>query len=217
MGLSAKEKICFIDTNIVAHWVMSSGGASSFLIDRYGLHADFERIYNDRYSTSVSFVDDILSGRFQDEFYISNLCLRELFSAVRDELRSILLFKKGVPISRWRNPAVNPTFEKKEYHELYKIVLKAIDMLFENNHIRPIEDIQPDDVEEYWDVYSSILFLCKDSQTQDVILLTTSVFNEVDIFITNDERLIRSSKKVVKEGWGMDLVKPQYARQLLKK
>lgn len=213
--MSADRKVCFIDTNVIANWIMAEGGVLKLLVQRYNLNKEFEDIYIDRYSDSLDFVKKILeddeSGK--KEFLITNLCLKELFSAIRDELRSIVLFKKGIPISRWRDPRGNPDFKKDDYHDLYEKVLESFDILFQGGRIQPTSDVQPHEEKEYWNVYSSLLFLVKESQTQDAIILTTSIFNKADFFITKDEKLIRSTKKLLKEEYQMDITTPLNAKK----
>jgi len=214
--LSARRSVCFIDTNIIANWVLAEGGVLSLLVDKYELDREFEEIYRKRYSDSVDLVELILENALNGhkEFLISNLSLQELFSAIRDELRSIVLFKKGYPISRWKDPRINPDFNEEEYHDVYKKVLESFDILFQGSSIQPIRDIQSFDEKEYWDVFSSILFLVKESQTQDVILLTTSIFNKADYFVTKDERLIKSTKKILKENYNLQITSPKNARRI---
>ena len=215
--MSAKKSVCFIDTNVIAHWIMSEGGVLNLLVEKYNLNKEFKDIYKERYSDSVTLIEKILDFSERDdlEFLFTNLCLKELFSAIRDELRSIVLFKKGVPISRWRDPRINPEFKKEDYNDVYEILLESFDGLFQNGMIQPIPDIQPEDEKEYWNVYSSLLFLVKESQTQDVIILTTAIFNKGDYFITKDEKLIRSTKKILKDEYDLDIINPKNAIGIL--
>lgn len=196
---------------------MSEGGVLNLLVEKYNLNKEFKDIYKERYSDSVTLIEKILDFSERDdlEFLFTNLCLKELFSAIRDELRSIVLFKKGVPISRWRDPRINPEFKKEDYNDVYEILLESFDGLFQNGMIQPIPDIQPEDEKEYWNVYSSLLFLVKESQTQDVIILTTAIFNKGDYFITKDEKLIRSTKKILKDEYDLDIINPKNAIGIL--
>lgn len=196
---------------------MSEGGVLNLLVEKHNLNKEFKDIYKERYSDSVTLIEKILDFSERDdlEFLFTNLCLKELFSAIRDELRSIVLFKKGVPISRWRDPRINPEFKKEDYNDVYEILLESFDGLFQNGMIQPIPDIQPEDEKEYWNVYSSLLFLVKESQTQDVIILTTAIFNKGDYFITKDEKLIRSTKKILKDEYDLDIINPKNAIKIL--
>lgn len=66
------------------------------------------------------------------------------------------------------------------------------------------------------EIYSSILFLIKETKTQDVTLLTTAILNRADYFVTKDERLIKSAKKIINERYGLGIIKPIEAICIIK-
>lgn len=95
MKMRELGRIWFIDSNILAHWVLGRGHILEFLCSSFNLHQDFYNVYFQRYQPSITFIDEILKKRstgLTDEFYISSLATIELFSAIRDEVRSILVF-----------------------------------------------------------------------------------------------------------------------------
>jgi len=189
------------------------------LIDRFGLTEDFFEVYFERYKHSMLFVDEIIAQKnrgFKDEFYISYLAINEIFSALRDEVRSILLFSKGIPISSWRDPRNNPNIDAKDYELMYKNGLNSFDELFEKKSIFFIPEQSPEDDPNYLEIYSSILFLIKETKTQDVTLLTTAILNRADYFVTKDERLIKSAKKIINERYGLGIIKPIEAICIIK-
>ena len=208
----------FIDTNVVVHWILGDGGILDLIKQKFHLNQDFVEIYKNRYEDSRLFVNVILEKKSmnkKDEFYISYFAINEIFSAVRDELRSIIMFRKGIPISRWRDSRNNPDINKEDYESIYQGVLKSYDKLFGSGDILLIEEQTPEDNESYFDIYSSLLFLIKQMKTQDATLLTTAILNEADYFITKDEALIKSAKKKVEEEYNLTLSKPKNALQLL--
>ncbi|MDD3933100.1 MAG: hypothetical protein PHP55_04520 [Methanoculleus sp.] len=211
--------IWFIDTNILAHWVLGEGGVLEFLCEQLELPCDFLNIYLGRYRISLEFVDEIMRQRkngLLDEFYISALATNELFSAIRDEVRSILLFKGGIPISRWRDSRNNPQIPEECYEHIYGLTLASFDTLFENHGITIIPEASPWEDTTYWSICSSILFLIRESKTQDATLLTTAILNRADNFVTLDSPLIRSAKQVLHDEYGLRLLNPTEGLQALK-
>ena len=89
---------------------------------------------------------------------MSYLAINELFSAIRDELRSIILFNNAVPISKWRDSRNIPDIKIEDYKPIYEMTLKSFDILFEKNTILVIKEWSPDDEPNYWEIYSQILF-----------------------------------------------------------
>jgi predicted nucleic acid-binding protein len=203
----------------LAHWVLGSGGVLEFLIGKFELIEKFSEIYSGRYKDSISFIDEIINQRNNGnkaEFYISYLATNELFSALRDELRSIILFNNGIPISRWRDSRNNPDINSEHYKVVYEKTLKSFDILFENSSILFIPEQSPDDDPNYWEIYSSIIFLIKESKTQDAILLTTAILNGADYFVTKDEPLIKSAKKMVNKEYKLNIIRPREALHIMR-
>jgi hypothetical protein len=177
-------------------------------------------VYANRYASPISFVDEIISKKsdgLDDEFFISHLAMNELFSAIRDELRSIILFKNGIPISRWRDARLDPDIPEKCAHAIYTKILETFDPLFGDGALYLIKEGSTDDAENYWSVYFSMLFLIKEVKTQDTMLLTTAILYEADYFVTRDERLIKAAKNRLLEQYNLQLIKPESALALLKK
>jgi hypothetical protein len=46
-------------------------------------------------------------------------------------------------------------------------------------------------------------------------ILTTAIFNKGDYFITKDEKLIRSTKKILKDEYDLDIINPKNAIGIL--
>jgi len=211
--------IWFIDTNVLTHWVLGRGTILSFLCEQFKLHEDFFHVYMERYKTAIEFIDTVLgqkSAGLEDEFYVSSLATNELFSAIRDETRSILFFKQGIPLSRWRDARNVPDIPEKCVEALYQRTLQSFDAIFEHHGIVIIPEISPWDNDNYWSIYASILFLIRQSRTQDATLLTTAILNRADYFVTLDTPLISSSKAMMQATYDMHLINPTEALQLLR-
>ncbi len=216
----AQNKVWFIDANILAHWVLGKGDVLSFLIEKFHLTNEFFDVYSKRYEDSINFIEELIKSGSQEksnEFYISHLAINELFSGLKDELRSILLFKNGVPISKWRDSRNNPDITSDNYEAIYKITLKSFDILFGKKAIEYIDEQSQEDNPNYFDIYSSILFLVKEAKTQDSTLLTTAILNEADYFVTKDDVLIKSVKNLIKDPYHLELINPAHALQILRR
>jgi hypothetical protein len=218
-SVSIPGNVWFIDTNVLAHWVLGEGGVLEFLCEKLELPCDFSSVYIARYRTSLEFINEIMQQRkngLSDEFYVSALATNELFSAIRDEVRSILLFKGGIPISRWRDSRNNPDIPEECYEHLYGLTLASFDTLFENHGVTIIPEASPWEDATYWSICSSILFLIRESRTQDAMLLTTAILNRADNFVTLDTPLIRSAKRVLRDEYNLHLINPTEGLQVLR-
>lgn len=216
---SSENKVWFIDANVLAYWVLGKGGVLSSQVSKFHLTNEFFEIYSKRYNDSINLIEKIiqLGQEKNDEFFVSHLAINELFSSLKDELRSILLFKNGVPISRWRDPGNNPDIKLDDYKSIYELTLKSFDSLFENKAIEYIPEQSQEDSPKYFDIYSTILFLIKDAKTQDSTLLTTAIINKADYFVTEDKRLKKTAKDFIKDNFGLELINPTQGLQILHK
>jgi hypothetical protein len=199
---------------------MGKNGILESLIDKFNLHEEFCEVYTNRYEVSLSFIEKVLEEKeagLADEFNVSYLAINEIFSALRDELRCILLFNKGMPVSRWRDPRINPDIKQEDYEFIYEKTMKSFDTLFANKYIMPVAELSPEIEKEYFEIFSSILFLVRNARTQDATLLTTSILYLGKYFVTLDEPLIRAAKKTLSENYGLQLLKPKQALDILKR
>jgi predicted nucleic acid-binding protein len=209
-----------IDTNILAPWILEKGNILDLICSHYGLSSEFKEVYANRYASPISFIDEIISKKsdgLDDEFFISHLAMNELFSAIRDELRSIILFNNGTPISRWRDARLDPDIPEKFARAMYTKILETFDPLFGDGALYLIKEGATEYAENYWSIYSSMLFLIKEIKTQDTMLLTTAILYEADYFVTRDERLIKAARNRLLEQYNLQLIKPEGALALLKK
>lgn len=202
----------------MAHWVLGKGSILRIINKNYNLPRSFLNTYITRYDPSIKFIERVRLQKkagLIDEFYVSYLAINELFSAIRDELRSILLFSNGIPISRWRDPRINPDINQKDYEAVLEKTMKSFNRLYIKKAILFMPEQSPEDDPNYLDIYSSILFLIKESKTQDATLLTTAILNKADYFVTFDVSLIKSAKKKIFDQYKLRLVKPDEAYAIL--
>jgi len=217
-GITIPPQRWYIDTNVLAHWVLGHGGVLQLLCHQFSLPDQFFELYKSRYEPSLSFINTIIDKKNQgihDDFFVSHLAINELFSAIRDEMRSIILFNKGCPISMWRNPRYDPIIDAIDYQAVYKQTLQAFIPLFEDSVIELMVEQSPDNP-NYWDVYSSILFMVKEAKTHDATLLTSAILDKADYFVTLDKSLIKNAKKMLNDEYHILLVHPKEAMNIFR-
>ena len=211
------SKKWIIDTNVIVHWLMATQ-IMQFVIEQFRLANEFLDIYQNRYEYSINFVNKALEvPKEEHDFVIVELSLSEIFSGVKDEVRSILLFVEGVPISRWvyKRETKEVKFPEELSKSVYELTSRGLDALFGSNKIGIIPATSPSDEEAYLEVYSSLIFLHPDLRTQDAILVTTGIFGRTNYFVTMDRALIDLRKELTKQ-YSMEVVHPQRALQILK-
>ena len=207
-----------VDTNILVHWLMASQ-IMQFSITQFRLATEFLDIYKNRYEKSINFVNKVLeTPKGEHDFVVVELSLNELFSGVRDEVRTILLFIKGIPMSRWasKRETTEVRFPEELSKNVYELTMRGLDTLFAINKIGIIPATSPSDEETYFEVYSPLVFLHPELKTQDAILITTGIFEKANYFVTSDSALISLGKeKEFKQEYSMKVVRPQRASQIL--
>ena len=222
--------IWFIDTNVIASWVIVKSNLLRLLSERYSLPSEYHRLYEERFKENVEFIDRILNSdreKFQKkyEIYFSFLASNELFSAIKDEVLSLKLFHKGEPVSRWPGAKNFIKLSKDEAKFIYDTTVGVWDTLFDERIVILDDDPDIDSTpaetnsidSDYWDVYAPLLFTMDNTKTQDIMLITTAIMNGADVFVTRDERLINSVKKVLKEEYELEIIKPNTANLRMKK
>jgi len=193
------------------------------LCEQSALPDQFFEIYSSRYEPSLTFVNTVIdkkNQRITDNFFVSHLAINELFSAIRDEMRSILLFNKGCPISMWRNPRYDPIIDAIDFQAVYKQTLQAFIPLFEDgktqDSVIQLMVEQSPESPDYWDVYSSILFMVKEAKTHDATLLTSAILDKADYFVTLDKSLIKNAKKMLNDQYHILLVTPKESMNIFR-
>ena len=143
--------------------------------------------------------------------------MNEVYSAVRDEIRSILLFKNGTPLSRWNEEKNSIDLPADSMETVYVNIENKFDVLFGNNVILPLSDEPEKTGDNFSEIVASLIFTFKRVKTQDAILLTTAVSVRANYFVTFDRRLISEVSKELDQKYQLRLISPGEADILLKK
>jgi predicted nucleic acid-binding protein len=209
-----------IDTNTLVPWLITDSGVLDLLIKKYGIPKDFRDIYLNRHKNSIEFIQRIIDLKirgFPDEFYFSYLAMNEVYSAVRDEIRSILLFKNGTPLSRWSEEKNSIDLPPDSMETVYLDIEKRFDILFGNNTLLPLSDEPEETGDNFSEIVASLIFTFKRVKTQDAILLTTAISVRSNYFVTFDKRLISEVAKELDKKYHLLLISPAEGNSLLKK
>jgi hypothetical protein len=81
-----------------------------------------------------------------------------LFQVVKDEVRAVLMFESGVPLSLWRNPVHNPEIPGDVYEGVFRRALAAYDRVVAAAGIQLVVERSPMGDPEYWNIYVPFLF-----------------------------------------------------------
>ncbi len=115
----------------------------------------------------------------------------------------------------WRNPRYDPIIDSQDYKAVYEQTTKAFIPLFEDSVIELMVEQSPDNP-NYWDVYSSILFMVKEAKTHDATLLTSAILDKADYFVTLDKSLIKNAKRLLNDEYHILLVHPKEAMNIFR-
>ena len=209
-----------IDTNTLVPWLITDSRVLDLLIKKSGIPSDFRDIYLNRHKHSIDFIQkiiDLKSEGSSDEFYFSYLAMNEVYSAVRDEIRSILLFKNGTPLSRWSEEKNSLDLPGDSMETVYEDIENKFDVLFGSNTIIPLSDEPDEKGDNFSEIVASLIFTFKRVKTQDAILLTTAILVRANYFVTFDKRLISEVSKELDKKYQLHLISPNHGNTLLKK
>jgi len=184
------------------------------IVDYFNLSKDLANTYLKRYENSINFIDEAMKQKKKfHRFYIVDLTLNEVFSGVKNEIKSVILFKEGYPLSRWTDRRLHGQIQLDEDFivRVRDFIYEAFDRLMEKIDIL----VTPMNREEYFDVYSSLVLLNITMETQDAILLTTSILEKADYFVTKDEASVGKYKKEIKEQYNLEIISPKQALTIL--
>jgi hypothetical protein len=198
---------------------MKEAGILDLLIKKYKLSKEFEDIYFERHKHSILFIEEIILQKknktLHDGFFFSYLAMNEVYSAIRDEIRSIILFNNGSPLSRWAEERNNIGLPDKCTIEIFRKIETIFDTLFGNNILEPTSDEPDISGDHFSEIVASLIFKFKKVKTQDAILLTTAISIEAKYFVTFDGRLIDEVKNAISSEYGLILLKPSEGHNIL--
>ncbi len=183
---------------------MISTNIHETVFDKLALPKNFKDIYDNRYGLSISFIENIIKGAFKNKFdFITfEFNIFEVAKAIKDEIKTLYLFNKGVPISRWSNTYNHDKFDEEIISAIYTGYSKSQDTLFVENRINlqtmPFS-LNSKTYAEYYEFYNYILFRIPDLSTQDALIISGGYVDHIDYFITEDKRLTEVWKSFTKE------------------
>ena len=199
-----------IDSNIIAQWVLSNN-----TLDIVSKELDFPdemlKAYRNRYSNSIELVNKILKTKLskEREFLTYNFNLFEVVKALKDEIRTMYLFKTGVPLAKWNSRGEHAKIEvnDKMIEDVYNSYNRAQDTLFAEENIRIISHPltkTDDDWKDYYSLYSLLMLRIPHLLTQDAMIISACLYNEIDCLVTKDEDLKKMEDKISKALNGED-------------
>jgi predicted nucleic acid-binding protein len=201
-----------IDTNIICHWLMTNKVLMP-LISYFGLSPEFHTVYKNRFNESCDLLTKIQTlKKGEHNFYVDELSYGELFSALRNEIRTIVLFVSGVPLSKWGSEREYDSGKIPE-HILRQVVdetLRGVDELFQDGKLEFVETHTPSNDHNFIEVYSSLIFLFPRLQTQDAILLCDAILEKAHYFVTTDSYLLNLNK-AIPDRYKLRILKPSTA------
>ncbi|WP_157677703.1 PIN domain-containing protein [Methanoregula boonei] len=143
--------------------------------------------------------------------------MNEVYSAVRDEIRSILLFRNGTPLSRWNEEKNAIDLPEDSMESVYEDIENRFDVLFGNGSIFPLSDEPEEDGDNFSEIVASLIFKFKRVKTQDAILLATAISIKANYFVTFDQRLVTEVSKALADKYRLVLISPKEGNARLKK
>ncbi len=190
------KEVCILDTNVLSYWV------SGKILKQLHVEDRILKIYQARYKNFIELIEKIifvktLSKKY--EFYIFEFSLLEIRNAIKEEILSSFLFEKGIPISKWtrsiRDDHLIKEFNKKvKLDFLLEKINAELDILaYPKINLNILEDLKPSSNKNYFDVFDDLVFKTSGMNTQDMYLLTNSIVNEADYFVTADKSLKKYS------------------------
>ena len=123
------SQIWILDTNILSYWIVEKR-ILQILIDKKILHDKFKEIYSKRYKDSLDLINKLIN-RKKEKVFVIEFSINEAISTIRDEIRAILMFSKGIPLSRWPEEKWNTRIDEELGQEIYETFLNEIDNIVE--------------------------------------------------------------------------------------
>lgn len=201
-NIGGNIKTCFVDSNIIAYWMMAKD-INVNVFNKLRIPRDFVNVYSDRYNSSISFIDKIVDGSFENKFdFITyDFNIFEIAKAIKDEIKTLYLFKKGEPISKW-SKSNSEKFDEEIISIIYSYYSNLQDILFGEEKIK-LETIPfavgGKTYASYYDFYNYILFRIPELSTQDALIISGCYVDNIDYLISEDSRLQKAWKEFIKD------------------
>ncbi|MEI8226601.1 MAG: hypothetical protein WCG82_11825 [Bacteroidota bacterium] len=107
--------------------------------------------------------------------------MNEVYSAVRDEIRSILLFKNGTPLSRWSEEKNSLDLPEDTMETVYKDIENKFDVLFGDNTIIPLSDEPEEKGDNFSEIVASLIFTFKRVKTRGCNIIDNSHISQSEL------------------------------------
>ena len=107
--------------------------------------------------------------------------MNEVYSAVRDEIRSILLFKNGTPLSRWSEEKNSLDLPEDTMETVYKDIENKFDVLFGDNTIIPLSDEPEEKGDNFSEIVASLIFTFKRVKTRGCHIIDNSHLSQSEL------------------------------------
>jgi predicted nucleic acid-binding protein len=207
-----------IDTNTLVPWLIKEAGVLGLLETKFRLSKEFTDVYLERHKHSISFIEKFIflkSKGYDGNCYCSYLAMNELYSAIRDEVRSIILLKEGIPLSRWIEERHTVAFPEECAEIIFTKIDEYFNKLIETDLIIPLSDEPEENGDHFSEIVASLIFKFKRIKTQDAILLATAISIQANYFVTFDQRLIDEVQKDLVDNYDLRLITPKQGNHLL--
>lgn len=185
----------FLDANVIADWILVKKRRTSIDLEE-------DSVLSERYRNlgfSYNLIERLQSLKL--EKYTSQLAIGEIFSVIYDDAINLKLYMKGFPTVTWNRLGIREKekLNEEEAYGIYKGIMERFDELF--LFVEILDDVFDLEI-------LSHLVLIRGIRTHDAILLTTAIFNEIDYFVTRDERLARKMRGS-KNQFGLSILSPK--------
>lgn len=200
-----------IDSNIIAQWVLSNH-TLDIVSKSLDIPEEMAVAYKKRYMNSIEFIDKILQSEpsKEREFLTYDFNLFEVVKALKDEIRTMHLFKNGVPLAKWNSRGEHAKIEvsDKMIDSVFESYNRAQDKLFAEENIgiisHPLTETEKD-WEDYYSLYSLLMLRIPHLLTQDAMIVSACLYNEIDYLVTKDEDLKKMQEQIENALNGSDL------------
>lgn len=176
----------FLDSNVIANWILIGDIFSN------GLDFEKDKILNLRLE-KLSYSYILIEALFENDDYEIKTCslaLGEIFHVIHNELLSLKMYRKGIPLTLWSKLRRKYDLTEEEQATVRNIINKYIKKLRK-------KVIETDDKVD--DKIYPKLALGYKLRTHDAVLLTTAILEKCSWFITNDTEIIELNKKAKKK------------------
>lgn len=184
-----------LDSNVIAYWIIHSE-ILNLATKELGLPEELVTAYRVRYSTSINLVNSIIKTNHNPtfKFYTYEFNFFETNSAIKSEIRSMYLFTKGVPFSKWSDPREFPKIEVSEkfIEEINKRYYKAYRQLTTKKRVNLLVIPFSSDGERFdlqMSIFQDLMYRLPNLRTQDGILVSACLVNRIQYFVTRDKSL----------------------------